>query len=94
MVFQPGKSGGLNATYHFTFIGTEQGKATIEIRDKKITVDTGHIGKADLRVTADTKTWLGFLAQEKSIVWAILRRRIRVSGPPTLLLAFGKCFPD
>ena len=94
LVFQPGKSDGLNATYHFTFTGDEQGKATIAIRDKKITVDAGHIGEADLRVTADTNTWLGFLAREKSIVWAMLRRRIRLSGPPTLLLAFGKCFPN
>jgi Fe-S-cluster-containing hydrogenase component 2 len=93
LVFQPGKSEGLNATYHFTFTGDEDRQATIMISDKKITVEEGHVGEPDLRVTADTKTWLGFVRQERSIGWALLRRRIRLNGSPKLLLAFGKCFP-
>lgn len=94
LVFQPGRSAGLNATYHFTFTGDENYKATIVINDKSITVKEGHAGKPNLRVTADTKTWLGFLRQEKSIVWAILRQKVRLKGPLKLLLAFGKCFPQ
>jgi hypothetical protein len=93
LVFQPGKSEGLNATYHFTFTGDEDRQATIVIRDKKITIEERHIGQPDLHVTADTKTWLGLLRQEKSIVWAMLRRRVRLQGPFKLLPAFGKCFP-
>jgi hypothetical protein len=46
-----------------------------------------------LHVTADTETWLGFLAKERSLLWAILRRKIRIKGSPRLLVAFGKCFP-
>lgn len=92
-VFQPGKSAGLNATYHFTFTGHETREATVVIRDKRITVEDGHHGKPDLHVIADTKTWLGFLAKEKSIVWALIRRKIRFKGLPGLLLAFGRCFP-
>ena len=64
------------------------------IRDKKIEVKDGHVGQADMRVTADAKTWLGFLAKEKSLVWALLTRRIRIKGSPKLLVAFGKCFPS
>ena len=94
LTFQPGKSDGLRATYHFTFTGSDQSKATIVIADKKISVERGHGGEPDLRVIADTQTWLGFLAQEKSIVWALLRRKIRIKGSPKLLLAFGKCFPN
>lgn len=94
LVFQPGNSAGLNATYHFTFTGDEQRQATIVIDDKKITVKEGHIGEPDLHVTADAKTWIGFLRQEKNIVWAILRRKVRLNGPLKLLLAFGKCFPS
>ncbi len=94
LVFQRGKSAGLNATYHFTFTGEENRKATIVIRDRKITVKEGHVGESDLHVTADTKTWVGFLRQEKNIVWAILRRKVRLNGPLKLLLAFGKCFPQ
>jgi NAD-dependent dihydropyrimidine dehydrogenase PreA subunit len=93
LVFQPGKSDGLNATYHFTFTGDEDRQATIVIADKNITVEEGHVGEPDLHVTADAKTWLGFLRQERSIVWALLRRKIRLNGPPKLLLAFGKYFP-
>jgi len=93
LVFQPNKSKGLDATYHFTFVGSEQRKATIVIRDKTIAVEEGHVGQADLRVTADTETWLGFLAHEKSLVWALLRLKIRLKGSPKLLVAFGKCFP-
>ena len=50
--------------------------------------------KADLHVTADSETWLGFLAKERSLLWALLRRRIRIKGSPKLLMAFGKCFPS
>jgi hypothetical protein len=44
-------------------------------------------------VTADSETWFGFLANEKNLVWALLRRKIRMKGSPRLLIAFGKCFP-
>ncbi len=93
-VFQPGKSVGLNATFHFTFTGDEQWQATIVIRDKKIAVQDGHIGQPNLHITADSKTWIGFLKKEKSVVWALLRRKIRLQGPLKLLVAFGRCFPD
>ncbi|MEP6848402.1 MAG: FAD-binding oxidoreductase, partial [Acidobacteriota bacterium] len=91
--FQPGKSAGLNATYHFTFTGHEQRQATVVIQQQKMTVTEGHIGKANLHVTADSRTWIGFLRKEKNMAWALLRRKIRIKGSPKLLLAFGKCFP-
>lgn len=94
LVFQRNKAKGLNATYHFSFTGAENRLATIRIADKQVTVEEGHIGKADLRVTADTDTWLGFLAKEKSLVWALVRRKLRLKGSPKLLVAFGKCFPE
>ena len=50
--------------------------------------------RADLHLTADSETWLGFLAKERSLLWALLRRKIRIKGPPRLLVAFGKCFPS
>ncbi|HEX6648903.1 MAG TPA: SCP2 sterol-binding domain-containing protein [Pyrinomonadaceae bacterium] len=92
--FQRNQAKGLNATYHFTFTGAEVRRATITIRNQKLEVSDGHLGDADFVVTADSKTWLGFLAKERNLVWALLRRRIRVKGSPRLLLAFGKCFPS
>lgn len=94
ILFQPGKAAGLNAVYHFTFTGKEPKEATVVIRDGTVQVRDGHADEADLRVTADSATWLGFLAKERSLLWALLRRKIRIKGSPKLLVAFGKCFPS
>lgn len=93
-VFQWNQSEGLSATYHFTFTGADERTATVVIADKEIEVSDGHHGDPDLRVTADSETWLGFLAGERSLVWALITRRIRLKGPPSLLIKFGKCFPS
>ncbi len=94
LTFQPGKAAHLNAVYHFTFSGKEERQATITIRDGTLLVQDGHQGKADLQMIADSETWIGFLAKERSLLWALLRRRVRLTGSPKLLLAFGKCFPS
>ncbi|MGE0606851.1 MAG: SCP2 sterol-binding domain-containing protein, partial [Pirellulales bacterium] len=92
--FQRGQSEGLNAVYHFTFTGKEPRTATVIIHEMTIQLAEGHEGTADLRLTADSETWLGFLAKERSLLWALLRRKIRIKGSPKLLVAFGKCFPS
>jgi putative sterol carrier protein len=94
LTFQPGQAKNLNAVYHFTFTGKEPKDATITIRDGALQVQDDHQGKADLHITADSETWLGFLAKERSLLWALLRRKVRIKGSPRLLLAFGKCFPQ
>lgn len=93
-VFQPGQSHGLDATYHFTFTGDEARQATIVIRNRTLHIDEGHIGKANLKVTADSRAWLGFLAKERGLVSLLLRGQLRLWGSPSLLVAFGKCFPS
>ena len=92
--FQRGQSEGLDAVFHFTFTGKEPGTATVVIRDKSLRVADGHEGAADFHLTADSETWLGFLAKEQSLPWALLRRKIRIKGSPMLLIAFGRCFPS
>jgi hypothetical protein len=64
------------------------------IRNETLQVNEGRVGVADLEVTADTRTWLGFLAHERSLIWALVRRKIKLKGSPRLLLAFSKCFPS
>ncbi len=91
--FQPGRSAGLRAVYHFTFRGAEPCTATMTIAEQKLTVEDGHVGEADLHILADSATWLGFLAGERGLLWALLRRRISLRGPATLLVKFGRCFP-
>jgi epoxyqueuosine reductase QueG len=92
--FQRKAAGKLDATYHFTFTGSEASSVTIVIRDGKFTLSEGLQGEPNIGVTADTATWLGFLAKEKSLPWALLTRRIKLRGNPKWLLAFGRCFPS
>ena len=47
------------------YIGKETGEATVIIRNKTLEVLKGHLGKANFQLTADSQTWLGFLAKEK-----------------------------
>jgi putative sterol carrier protein len=94
LLFQRDQSEGLGATYHFTFTGEEECKGTVVIGDKTIEVKEGHVGTPDLHVTADSRTWIDFLAKEKNLLWAIMSRKIRIKGPPRLLKAFARCFPS
>lgn len=94
LVFQRNQSKGLNAVYHFTFTGKEKRDTTVIIQNKTISVKEGHIGKADFSMKADSETWLKFLKKEKSLVIALLSRKIKIKGSPRLLLAFGRCFPS
>lgn len=93
LLFQRKKSEGLNSTFHFTFTGDEELKATVTIKNMEITVENGFVGEPDISISADSNTWLKFLVKERNIVWALLRRKVKVKGPIRLLLAFGKCFP-
>ena len=92
--FQRRAAGKLDATYHFVFIGNEPAESTVTIRDGKIAVADGLLGEPNLKVTADSETWLGVLAKEKNLLWALLTRRIKLRGNPKWLLAFGRCFPS
>jgi putative sterol carrier protein len=93
LLFQRDQAKGLNAVYHFTFFGAESDHATVTIRDRTLQVEKGHVGKADLAIGADSKTWLGFLAKEQNLLWALLARKVRLKGSLKLLQAFGNCFP-
>jgi hypothetical protein len=94
LAFQRGRSDGLDATYHFTFTGDEERAVTVVIRDRTLQVDHGHVGVADLRIVADSRTWLAMLAGDVNVVWALVRRRIRLHGGVRLLRAFARCFPS
>jgi NAD-dependent dihydropyrimidine dehydrogenase PreA subunit len=93
VVFQTGRSNGIDAVYHMIFTGREQAEATVTIRRQTLNVQRGLIGKPDCTVTADSRAWLGFLRKERSIVWALLTGQIRVRGGLSRFQAFGRCFP-
>jgi len=94
LIFQRNQSEGLDAIYHFTFTGEENLKGTVIIRNKTVKVQDGLVDQPDLQMTADSRTWTDFLAQEKNLVWAIFTRKIRLKGSPMLLKKFAKCFPS
>ena len=93
LTFQRDKAAGLAATYHFVFTGKDRREATIRIVDRTLTITRGLVGKPDLRVGVDGAAWLAFVRKERSIVRLFLSGKLRLSGSPRLLMAFGKCFP-
>jgi putative sterol carrier protein len=60
----------------------------VVIRNNALQVSEGHTGTADLRLTADSQTWLRFLHKEANLVWALLSRKIRIQG------RLGFCCPS
>jgi len=94
LVFQPGRSEGLNATYYFQFTGADPVSAAVTIQGKSLTVTRELTGKADLTVKADGAAWVGFLRGEKKLLWALITGKIRLKGSPRLMKAFARCFPS
>ena len=72
LVFQREQAKDLSATYHFTFTGAESRQITVTIRDRRLDIAEGHEGEPDLRVTADSATWLRFLTKPSVLPWALL----------------------
>ncbi len=93
LAFNRGQAGDLRATYEFTFTGEEPCQATVAISDRKVRVVGGPASEADVRVNADSRTWLRVLAKEQSLLGALLRRKIRVRGSRQLMNRFARCFP-
>ena len=66
---------------------------TVRIVDQTLAIEEGRVGEADGTVRADAATWLRYLAREGGIVWPVIRRKVRVEGPLSLLRRFAACFP-
>lgn len=92
--FQREKAAGLNAVYHFRFTGEEPREVTIRIADRTLAIEPGLVGRCDVRVTVDSRTWLKFIAKEISLFRALVTFRLRIRGNPLFLARFGRCFPS
>jgi putative sterol carrier protein/Fe-S-cluster-containing hydrogenase component 2 len=79
---------------HFDFIGKEERSITVVIADGKIKVEEGTIGEADLKVRADSETWLNIASKEVSPFWPVLTGKLKISGNPWLLMKFQKCIDN
>ena len=62
--------------------GAEKREVTIKIQNRTLEIKDGLVGKPDVHVTADAKTWLGFLAKEKNLIWALDRKKDSPEGQP------------
>jgi epoxyqueuosine reductase QueG len=94
IMFQRQASKGLNATYHFRFTGRECLDCTITIGGQKMTVERGLARKADVRVVADSQTWLEIINGRRGGFWPLVSGKLRVSGKLSLFRAFARCFPS
>lgn len=81
VAFNPVAAGDLKMRAHFTFTGREERKLTAIIAGGGLKVQTGLVGEADLRVRADSDTWLGMLNEEISLPRALLSGKLKVSNP-------------
>lgn len=67
---------------------------TVRIDDGELEVQPGVLaGSPDLLVRADGQLWLDIVSGRCNPVWAVLRRRLRITGDRRLLDRFAACFP-
>lgn len=95
VAFEQKHAKGVNITVHFESNGKETAQATIIIAGGVIDVKEGHVGTADLGITADSKTWLGIINKETSPsdnIQAITSGKVKVHGELKLLKQFQECF--
>jgi len=94
LTFQPGKAKKTDVRIHFRFKRRKEftTEATVHINSGKLSIEPGCVGESHTRVTAQEDAWLGFLRQEKNLLWQLFTGRIRVRGSIAKLSEFGKCF--
>lgn len=91
LLFNPEKAKGISMTLYFEFSGREQRSATIAIADGKLTVHEGISGSADIRVRADSETWVQIINEEISPLKALVLGKLRLKGNPAHLNKFKSC---
>jgi len=85
---------GERAPLNVTLPIAEPAEATVTIHEGQLSVEDGLLNKPNLKIIADSETWLGILAGERNLLWALITRRVRLQGNPKWLLAFKRCFPS
>jgi len=93
LTFQRRKAGKLNATYHLHLSGDMPVDATIVVAQRRIEVEFGITGTADVHIHSSTDTWMQFLDAGFSLEQAIEDCHIIVEGPTELLFQLADCFP-
>jgi NAD-dependent dihydropyrimidine dehydrogenase PreA subunit/putative sterol carrier protein len=95
VAFEQKHARGVNMTVHFESNGKETTQATIVITGDVIDVKDGHVGIANLGITADSEIWLKIVNKETSPsedMRAITSGKVKVKGDLKLLKQFQECF--
>ena len=92
-IFQRRPCRAREARYHFVFRGDAQLEATVLLDHGTLKVTRRLVGKPDTRIEADSSTWVGFVAGNKNLLWALLTGRIRIKGQLKLMKLFAQSFP-
>lgn len=93
LIFQPMKSKGINTIFHFSFKRNDNINATITIKEQKLIVENGLIGKPNLLIISDSEDWIKFLNGKLNLFFALITFKIRLKGNIKHLIEFSKCFP-
>jgi Fe-S-cluster-containing hydrogenase component 2 len=91
LAFVPERAKGLDLNLHFEFTGKENVNATIAISDGTISVQEGFEGTADLKVIADSETWVKMLNEQVSLPKALITRKLKLKGSPARMKEFKSC---
>jgi epoxyqueuosine reductase QueG len=91
LLFNSEKAKGLGLTLHFEFSGREHKSATIAIANGRLNVNEGISGSADLRIRADSETWVQIVNEEVSPLKALVSGKLRLKGNPAHLKKFKAC---
>ncbi|MCG8685407.1 MAG: SCP2 sterol-binding domain-containing protein [Desulfobacterales bacterium] len=94
LAFSAHNSKGLNAVYHFIFTGGENLEGTVVIENQSIRVHEGLQGTPDLKITADSTTWIKFLTKDVGLLKALITGKLKIKGPIKLMKQFAACFPS
>ena len=91
LLFLPERAKGLDLNLHFEFTGKENVSATIKISDCTLDVQEGFVGDPDLKVIADSETWVKMLNEEVSLPKALITRKLKLKGSPARMKEFKSC---
>lgn len=94
LTFQRRRSKGLNATYHLRVNGETALDATIEIKQKLLSVEFGKPANADISISMDEDTLLHMLDGDFDLSQSIKDGKITHDGPYELLERLIDCFPE
>ncbi|MEQ9519591.1 MAG: 4Fe-4S binding protein [Parvibaculum sp.] len=93
LTFQRRKAGHLNLTCHLHLTGAAPLDATLKITQRRLEIEFGKKGEADISVTTAPETWMSAFEKNFDLETALADEHIVLDGTKELLQQFFACFP-